>query len=145
MAEQVVRGKWLGIAEFCVFAGLFVWLRWFSSLWQYRWTGFLFGVIFVLSSLWNRGTSPRWRDRISYYVSPKVGWFAVIICPLALGGIIMKHFFAGPAFFSFTGPKAGSDDGFFGVVILASAVEGAYSFWLSKRDSERDKDSFVKT
>jgi hypothetical protein len=117
MAERLARGKWFRVAEFCVFAGLFVWLRWFSSLWQFRWTGFLFGVIFVLSSLWNPGISRPWRDRISYYTSPKVAWFAEIICPLALGGMIMKHFFAGPAFFS-TGSKAGSDDGLIGALIL---------------------------
>jgi hypothetical protein len=73
-----------------------------------------------------------------------MAWVAVIVCPLALGGIIMKDFFAGAAFFP-TGPRAGSDDGFFGVVILASAIESVFSFWLSRRNSGSDKDNFLKT
>ncbi|HVM93628.1 MAG TPA: hypothetical protein VMT67_12490 [Terriglobales bacterium] len=124
MAEKLVRSKWFGVADFCIFAGLFVWLRWFSRLWQYRWTGLLFGFVYVLTSLWNPRKLMPWHDQIRRYWSPKVAWFAEIVAPLALGGIIMRHFFTGSAFFSF-GPKAGSDDGFFGVVILASAVESA--------------------
>ncbi len=145
VTEWVSRNKWFGILESFAFLGLFIWLRWFSSLWQYRWTGFLFGIVFVSSSLRNPNRLRPWRDRISLYASPKIAWFATIICPLALGGLVMKHFFAGPAFFSFNGPKAGSDDGFFGIVILASAIDGAYSFWLSSHDSDIDKDNSLKT
>jgi hypothetical protein len=136
MTERLDRGSWFGIATACILVGLFVWLRWSSGLWQYRWTGFCFGIAFVLGTSLMPGRARKRIDFARRYDIPDRVSLVGNIGSLALGAIILKSFFFGGSFFS-SGSRAGSDDGFFGVVLLASAIDGAYLFWLSNREASR--------
>ena len=140
-------GKWWPLAELGACAVLFVWLRWYSPLWQNRWTGFFLGVVFVLT-----GKSLNWRDsarrqlefKEKYGFPDRLTFVSALVFPtmgvLALKGWLFGH----PLFFS-SGVRAASDNGIFAVLILATAPQYLYASWLllRKKSSHRPQDPLI--
>lgn len=139
-------GKWWPL-ESGAFAVLFVWLRWYTPLWQNRWTGFFLGVAFVLAA-----KSLNWRDsalqhlqfKEKYGFPDRATFVSALVLPimgvLALKGWLFGH----PVFFS-SGVKAASDNGMFAVLILATAPSYLYASWmlLRKKSSHSPQDPYV--
>ena len=134
------------MAVMCVLISVLVWLRWYSGLWEYRWTGFGFGLVVALCTLRSRGTAQAQIDFARKYNVPKRVSVIGNIAGVAIGTSLMWSFFTGKAVFFSAGTRARSDDGFFGVVLLASALNETYLFWLLKRNSaNHDNKSSVET
>jgi hypothetical protein len=140
MVERSDRRRWLGIATSLVLVALFVWLRWFSSLWIYRWTGFCFGIVFLLSTRVAWGKVQTQIDIAKRYDLPSRIFIVGNICSLTLGVVALRSFIQGNIYLP-TGARAGSDNGLLGIVLLASALEGLYQFWLSKQDASKSDNN----
>jgi hypothetical protein len=111
-----MRGRWLDAALVAVFVVLFVGLRWWSGLWAYRWTGFSFGLTLGLFGL--RGIRTGLDISRRYDIPRRVHLVGSVVFT-AMGTVTLKHFL----------PNGGSDDGFFGVVLLALAIKEALVYY----------------
>lgn len=122
--NEPVRGKrWLDIALACVLMILYVFLRSWSGLWQYRWTGVLMGLALGFYA-W-RGRQAGYDIAKRYDVPRRVYMVGAVVFSVS-GTITLRQFvFAGS-----------SDDGFFGVVLLTLAINQAFVYrGLSKKDT----------
>jgi len=140
------RRKWISTVVACVFLAAFVWLRWFSVLWQFRWTGICFGAAFVLTSLPTRQRMQARLDFAKRYAIPKrVALVGAVVCTW-LGGSAMNGFLTGRSFFQLSsGARAASDDGLFAIVVLAAAFESGYLFWLQAKGSSGPRSTKLTT
>jgi hypothetical protein len=123
MIEQE-RYKWLGAVSAFVFIVVFAWMRWRSGLWHYRWAGFFLGIAFAVTFV-NRQAMRASYDIAKRYDIPGRANLLGGIAFIALGAITLRRFFL----------IGSGDDGFFGVVLLASAIhEGFVYRWISRKD-----------
>jgi len=115
------QNKLLQAVEACACLGLFIWLRWYSSFWRYSWTGLILATLFGLfafqgipaqQALAKHNDIPR-----RVYVLGAVGF-------LLFGFLTLKRFL-----------MAGkTDDGFFGILMLALGLQQAIIYLrLSRR------------
>ena len=117
-----------------VFVAGFVWLRWYSSFWENRWTGFVLGVLFVSSAAFN------WRGSVRQYLDiahdiPKSVTVLTAIMFTWMAASALKSFFMGSPFFFSSGIRAASDNSFFGVVLGVNAVQWLFASWAILRKS----------
>ena len=124
--------RW-ALAQLFVFAALFVWMRWFSTLWQNRWTGFCLGIAFAATNFAWRESLQRQLDLARKYDVPRRVTILSAIASAVVGITVLKSFFAGSAF-SWSGVRAASDDGFCGVIVCTSALEWAFFLWGPRRN-----------
>jgi hypothetical protein len=119
--------KWLAAALVCLYAGLFVWLRYWSGLWQNRWVGFVLGGVTAAVILLTLGAqeSNAWR-----YDIPKRAFLISSVALLIIGVQTIRHFFQGGA----------GDDGLAGLVLLASAIGAAYVYYRLLKNSAKLPD-----
>ena len=115
--------KWRLAVLWCVFFGLFVWLR-LSVLWQNRWTGFIFGAAMALASLAiNVGRMGCDVRRRSYYLGWAIFFFAI-------GTAALASFFLGPG---------SGNDAFVGFLSLSFAIHQTWMYrWATNQDHSKD-------
>jgi len=128
------RSAWWTLTKVGVFLGLFVWLRWYSSLWQNRWTGFCLGVVLVI---WVDFTSRNWvRGQLDFArkrdLSKRVTLVFAVACTWMCVSAL-KSFFVGPPFFFSSGVRATSDNAFFGVLLIPNTLQWLYASWVILR------------
>ena len=111
--------KPLDLALTFVFAVLFVWLRWWSGLWQNRWVGFAFGAVLAtvfMARGWGR-------------VNNDIRSRGFHLC------LSIFCFLAGIAMFTSFFRKGSSSDGSSGFVMLSFGVQQAYMYrWVAQQD-----------
>jgi hypothetical protein len=123
MNEHARENRRLDIALACAFVLLYVWLRSWSGLWQYRWTGFLMGLAFALYAQRGRQASYKIAKR---YDIPRRAYLLGVAVFIASGAATLRRFVL----------SGNSDDGFFAVVLFALAVREAFVYrWLSTKDN----------
>jgi hypothetical protein len=122
MNEQARGNRWIEIASACVLVILYAWLRSVSGLWQYRWTGVLMGLALGYA---RRGRQAGYDIAKRYDVPRRVYLVGAVVFTVS-GTLTLRRFvFAG-----------GSDDGFFGVLLLSLAIDQAIIYrWLAKRET----------
>lgn len=127
--------SWWILIQLGALAALFIWLRWYSPFWQNRWIGFSLGLALVLPSFASRERVRQQLDFARKYdLSKRVTvLLAVSITWASLRAL--KGFLVGPPFFSASGARAASDDGFFGVLLCMTALHWLYASWLVLRKS----------
>ncbi len=112
MNEHAHGNRWLEIALACVSLTVFVWLRSWSGLWQYRWTGVLFGL--ALSLYAQRGVRASYGIAKRHDTPVRVHIVGIVVF-IALGVVTLKRFLV----------SWHSDDGFFGVLLISLAINEA--------------------
>lgn len=123
------RCGWWDLAELSVFGGLFVWLRWYSSLWRNRWTDFGLGVALVSTNFNGRELI---RQQLAFARNDDLQKGVTILGAVAFsvtGVGALKGVSVGPSFFLHAAARAGSDDGFFGVLSSVHALPWLYASW----------------
>lgn len=125
------RSTWWALVELGALAVLFLWLRWYSPFWQNRWTGFCLGLALVLSGgfNWRQSARQQLEFRRKYEIPKRVTILGAIVFPI-MGIAALKSFWVGVPFFSGSGVRAASDNGFFTVILCAGALESLYECWL---------------
>jgi hypothetical protein len=124
MNEQLRGNRWFGLALACVLIALCVWLRSWSDLWQYRWTGFLVGLAVGLYA--QRATQASYHIAKRYDIPRRV-YLAGAIVFIAMGASSLKRFFL----------NGNGDDGFLSILFVALAISQArVCRWLWQRCSE---------
>ncbi len=139
------RGKWWAWTQVGLLFGAFIWLRWYSRLWQNRWTGFCFGAVFVL---W---TSFPWRNTVRQQLElarsfdhPKRVAIFGLIGAIGMGATAVKRFWEGRPFLFSSGVRAAGDDGFFVMMLLVWALQWLYATWFLLRNfSDQSSQTLV--
>ncbi|MGA8502373.1 MAG: hypothetical protein WB683_12555 [Candidatus Sulfotelmatobacter sp.] len=121
MSEGMRGNRWLDIALASTLAIVFVWLRSWSGLWQYGWTGVLFGLALGLYAL--RGVRASYDIARRYDIPGRV-YIVGIVVFAGRGAVTLKHFLVGWR----------SDDGFFGILLLSLAINEALVFRRLRHD-----------
>lgn len=107
------------------FIGLWIWLRWWSGLWQNRWVGFALGAAFTLF-LATRLAFTRSESRLSGFYPPKYLFLPLCIA-LVAAGIISFMFFL---------RRGSGDDGFSGFILISLGIQQANIY---RRLSNQDR------
>jgi len=112
------------LAGFVILVVLFIWLRWYSTLWENRWTGFVVGIAFVIL---NWRVYARQQLDLAHFSKRAIVLLALAVTWMAVSGV--KSFLVGPPFFFSSGVRAASDNGFFAVLMCMCAVQWLYASW----------------
>ena len=142
---MALRKRWFDNVLACAFLAAFVWLRWFSTFWQYRWTGLCLGVAFVLVFWPTRTRMQTHLDFTRKHGIPKRVDLIGGIAGIVFGGLALKDFLTGRSFFSFSGVRAASDSGLFTVIVLTAGFEAIFLFWLLARADRRPRSAITNT
>jgi len=124
MNEHARGNRWLDIGLVCVLLILYAWLRSWSGLWQYRWTGLVMGIALALYA--QRGRQASYNIAKRYDIPRRVYLVGALVF-IALGTVTLRRFFL----------TGNSNDGFLGVIALAFSIEEAFVYRsLSRKDTE---------
>jgi len=134
------RARW-GLVQAIVGVGIFVWLRWYSALWQNRWVGLCLGLAVISTGFTSRERVRRHSEFARDLDLPKRVTILGFVAFTWMGVSAIRGFLGGPPFVSKTGIRAASDDGFFGVLICDLAVQYLYASWilLTKRSDQNSQ------
>jgi hypothetical protein len=102
----------LNYATAFVLGGVFVWLKWWSGVWQNRWVGFILGIVFAAVAL------IRDWGRVGHDIQTKGFYLRLSLLFFFVGTVSLVRFFRG----------ANGDEALFGFIMLAFGTQYAYVY-----------------
>ncbi len=130
-----LRREWVNAIAVFLFLCVLVWLPQFSSLWLYRWTGFIVGVVFLLITFPTLASTREQRLLWERCEIPKRFPIIGTLVFAAASITDLKAFFLTT---TTTDSASASDQAFFGFVFLAAATQFAAPWFLKAQDKASD-------